>query len=216
MSWVDDIRAIVRSFVYEEGTITNAHGVNDRWSFRIVFPDHDALSRTDDYCQDEGLTIDVESVTRMDDQPAGQYGLTTAQYEALITTCEAGYFRVPYEATVDELGTSAQSVSNGSAGSTRNPSAARSRRRSRRCGPVPTTGRGEATRRRSDGGAGQPRSGISRRRNGPVGWMSSRCSPSGQSTEATIDPTPSSAPSSSSVTSCHGPANPTPASSIRS
>ncbi len=115
MAWVDGIKAVVQSLVYEEGTITNAHGRNDRWSLRIVFPDHSALSRTYDYCQEEGLTVDVESVTEMDDEPAGQFGLSDAQYETLITAYEMGYFQVPREATVDELGeelgVSAQSVS---------------------------------------------------------------------------------------------------------
>lgn len=115
MAWVDDIKAVVQSLVYEKGTITDAHGRNDRWSLRIVFPDHDALSRTYDYCQEEGLTIDVESVTEMDDEPGGQFGLTEAQYETLITAYEAGYFEVPRAVTVDELsdelGVSAQSVS---------------------------------------------------------------------------------------------------------
>lgn len=115
MSWVDNIKVVVRALVHEEGTITNAYGMNDRWSFRIVFPDHDALSRTYDYCQEEGLSMEVESVTQMDSEPAGQYGLTEAQYEALVTAYQMGYFEIPQETTVedlaDELGVSAQSVS---------------------------------------------------------------------------------------------------------
>lgn len=51
----------------------------------------------------------------MDDEPAGQFGLSDAQYETLITAYELGYFQVPRETTVDELGeelgVSAQSVS---------------------------------------------------------------------------------------------------------
>jgi hypothetical protein len=115
MAWVDGIEAVVQSLVYEEGTITNAHGRNDRWSLRIVFPDHDALSRTYDFCQEQGLTIDVESVTSMDEEPARQFGLSEAQYETLITAHQKGYFEVPRQVTVDDLaedlGVSAQSIS---------------------------------------------------------------------------------------------------------
>lgn len=83
--------------------------------FRIFFPDRDAFSRTYDYCEAEGLTIDVESVTEMNTEEVGEYGLTEAQYEALVTAYQMGYFRVPRETTIDELGDelgiSAQSVS---------------------------------------------------------------------------------------------------------
>lgn len=79
--------------------------------FRIFFPDRDAFSRTYDYCEAEGLTIDVESVTEMNTEEVGEYGLTEAQYEALVTAYQMGYFRVPREITIDELGISAQSVS---------------------------------------------------------------------------------------------------------
>ena len=115
MRWVDNIRVVVRSLVHERGTITSAYGMNDRWSFRLVFPDHDALSRTYDYCQEEGLTLEIVSVTEMDSEPAGQYGLTELQYEALVTAYQMGYFEIPQDTTIegvaDELGISAQSAS---------------------------------------------------------------------------------------------------------
>lgn len=115
MTWIDGIQAVIRSLVHEEGTITTAHGRNDRWSLRLVFPDHEALSRTYRYCQKEGLTIEIKSATEMDSEPAPQFGLSDAQYRTLITAYKRGYFRVPRETTVeelaDELGVSAQSVS---------------------------------------------------------------------------------------------------------
>lgn len=80
MDWVERIGAVVRSLVYEDGTVTGAHGRNDRWSFRIVFPGHDALSRTYQYCQEQDLTVDVASVTAVEEKPAGQFGLSDAQY----------------------------------------------------------------------------------------------------------------------------------------
>ncbi|MBV0926161.1 helix-turn-helix domain-containing protein [Halomicroarcula limicola] len=115
MAWVDDIAAVVQSLVYEEGTITDAHGRNDRWSFRIVFPDSDALSRTYQFCQEEDLTMEIESVTQMESEPGTQFGLSEVQYTTLITAHREGYFEVPRETTVEELAekldVSAQSVS---------------------------------------------------------------------------------------------------------
>lgn len=115
MVWVDDIEAVVQSLIYEQGTITNAHGRNDRWTFRIVFPDHDALSRTHQYCREQDLTIEIESVTEMESEPSGQFGMSDAQYETLIRAYEEGYFHIPRETTLDELaealGVSSQAVS---------------------------------------------------------------------------------------------------------
>lgn len=115
MTWVDGIEAVIRSLVHEEGTITAVHGRNDRWNLRIVFPEHDALSRTYQDCREEGLTTGIKSVTEMDDEPAAQFGLSNAQYRTLVTAYKQGYFRVLRETIVeelaDELGVPSQSVS---------------------------------------------------------------------------------------------------------
>ncbi|WP_135305945.1 helix-turn-helix domain-containing protein [Haloarcula amylovorans] len=115
MGWVDDIAAVVQSLVYEKGTITDAHGRNDRWSFRIIFPDSDALSRTYEFCQEKNLTMEIERVTQMESEPAAQFGLSDIQYTTLITAHREGYFEVPRETNVEELAekfdVSAQSVS---------------------------------------------------------------------------------------------------------
>ena len=103
MEWVNRIHLIMEILVNEEATILDASTDSERWVFRILYPTHDGPSETMAFCEDHGLTLDVLSIHEMDSDPSGRYGLTKAQYEALTTACEQGYYKVPQEATLDDL-----------------------------------------------------------------------------------------------------------------
>ncbi|MGM0590036.1 MAG: helix-turn-helix domain-containing protein [Halobacteriota archaeon] len=61
------------------------------------------LSSTHDFCEDHGLAFDIESIRELDGEPAGRYGLTSDQYDALVTAFERGFFQVPREVTLEDL-----------------------------------------------------------------------------------------------------------------
>jgi predicted DNA binding protein len=68
-----------------------------------MYPEREGLSATHEFCHAHNLSFDVESVREMDGQPAGRYGLTTEQFEALTTAAQRGLFAVPREVTLEEL-----------------------------------------------------------------------------------------------------------------
>lgn len=115
MDWVGYVETLVQILVTEEGTILAAKGNSRGWALRTLFPEHGALSRTYDYCKTNGLSIDIQSVYRLDDGREGRFGLTGDQQETLEAAIESGYYDVPRAVTRDELaaelGVSGQALS---------------------------------------------------------------------------------------------------------
>lgn len=103
MYWVEDVTIVVHALTEEEATILDASGEGTRWRLRILFPERDALSRTYDFAEAEGLTIDVEKIHELDDDRGSRYGLTEAQYETLVRALEQGYYQIPREIDMEEL-----------------------------------------------------------------------------------------------------------------
>ena len=115
MEWTDGIQFLLGAVVSQEATILEAHGSKAGWDLRLLFPDREALRATHDYCETHGLSVEVRSVTDIDDTPGGRHGLTDAQYETLVSAYEAGYYRIPRSidgtALADEFGISHQALS---------------------------------------------------------------------------------------------------------
>ena len=103
MEWIDNVELVVRMLTNAEAAILDAYGNRDRWKLRMMFSERDHLSKVHDFCNDHGLTFDVESVRDLDGEPAGRFGLTTEQFEALTTAARRGLYAVPREVTLEEL-----------------------------------------------------------------------------------------------------------------
>lgn len=115
MEWIEQVRLLLQMLTNSEATVLDAVGHRDRWHLRIMYPDRDLLSNTHEFCEEYGLSFEVESVREMEGEPAGRYSLTENQYQALVTALERGYYSVPREITLeelaDELGMSHQALS---------------------------------------------------------------------------------------------------------
>ena len=115
MEWIEQVRLLLQMLTSSKATVLDAVGQHDRWYLRIMYPDRDLLSNTHEFCEEFGLTFEVEAVREMEGEPAGRYSLTENQYEAMVTALERGYYDVPREVTLedlaDELGTSHQALS---------------------------------------------------------------------------------------------------------
>lgn len=103
MEWIEQVRLLLQMLTNSEATVLDAVGNRDRWHLRIMYPDRDLLSKTHEFCEQWGLSFDVESVREMEGDPAGRYSLTESQYEALVTALESGYYAVPRDITLEEL-----------------------------------------------------------------------------------------------------------------
>jgi hypothetical protein len=115
MEWVDHISVLLRMLTHADATVLDAYGRADEWRLRVMFPTRDGLSATHEFCRDHGFDLDVESVREMAGEPAGRYGLTDDQYDALVRAVQRGYYDVPkrvsLSALADEVGISHQALS---------------------------------------------------------------------------------------------------------
>lgn len=69
----------------------------------MLFPTRDALSRTYEYYETNGIRFEILSVYNVDDDRQGRFGLTDEQQETLTAAFEAGYYEVPREVNMEEL-----------------------------------------------------------------------------------------------------------------
>jgi len=103
MEWVDRVDLVLQMVTNSEATVVEAWTDHGRWYLRVMYPDREGLSRTVDYCEENGIGFEVEVIREMEGEPSGRFGLTDEQYDALTAACEAGYLAVPRETDLDEL-----------------------------------------------------------------------------------------------------------------
>jgi predicted DNA binding protein len=103
MEWVDRTELVARMLTGSGATILDAFGREGRWTIRAMYPEREALADTHEFCTDHGLSFTVESVRELDGGPAGRFGLTADQFEALTAAARRGLFAVPREVTLEEL-----------------------------------------------------------------------------------------------------------------
>jgi predicted DNA binding protein len=74
------------------------------WTVRLQFPDRESLSRLWGYCDDEDISFDLRRLFRDQTWDGSDLRtLTDAQFEALTTAHEEGYFEEPREISLEEL-----------------------------------------------------------------------------------------------------------------
>lgn len=115
MDWGSHVETLIRVLVEEEGTVMAASGSEGTWNLRVLFPEHEALSRTHEYCKEAGLTWDVKRIYRLDEGRQGRFGLTDKQQDTLTAAFEHGYYEIPRgmaaKELAEELGISHQALS---------------------------------------------------------------------------------------------------------
>lgn len=103
MHWIDHVDLLLEMLTNGNATILDAFGHEHGWHLRILYPSREKLAETKSFCSEHGLTMSIEAIREMEGEPAGRYGLTRGQYEALAAAVKQGYFDVPRGATLEEL-----------------------------------------------------------------------------------------------------------------
>ncbi|MFC4989331.1 bacterio-opsin activator domain-containing protein [Saliphagus infecundisoli] len=102
--WTENVESLVYAYVELGATILQAIGRDKNWELRIRFDDHDTLSEFQDYCEENGVSFELNSLKEQEQPMASaQYDLTTKQRQTLVSAFEAGYFDTPQETTMNEL-----------------------------------------------------------------------------------------------------------------
>lgn len=107
VTWSTDIDGLVDALLDTEANVLRAVGTGDDWEMELRFPDYDALSTFYQGCRQQDIDIDVGRIHDPVDatrSERNEYGLTPDQRETLLTALGEGYFDVPRETTLVELG----------------------------------------------------------------------------------------------------------------
>lgn len=108
LDWAEGFEPVARLLDDEGATIMNASARNDAWTFRILFPHRDSLSRTLRVTEQEAAGFSVQRIREFDTARNGSdvddtFGLTASQREALRVALDGGYYQVPRGAELSEL-----------------------------------------------------------------------------------------------------------------
>ncbi|APW96894.1 bacterio-opsin activator [Halobiforma lacisalsi AJ5] len=102
--WTRNVETIVYAYVELGATILQAVGRDRNWELRMRFDDREALSRFQAYCEEHGISFDLNRIQEQEQPMASaQYDLTTKQRETLVTALEEGYYEVPQGISMSEL-----------------------------------------------------------------------------------------------------------------
>lgn len=105
IEWATELNGLFAGLRSHELSIEYGRGTADQWKFRVFNSEHDRLESFQEYCTAHDIDIQIERVyhpTPLDNRP--EWGLTTEQQTVLETACEVGYFEVPQEASLAEVG----------------------------------------------------------------------------------------------------------------
>lgn len=115
LEWVKDIDALIQILVEENGTVLTATGKDDTWKFRLLFSDHEAVTRTNEYCSRRGIDLELQNIHEFSKAGTGRYGLTQSQQRTLMLAYKTGYYSIPRSASAtdlaERLGVTHQSIS---------------------------------------------------------------------------------------------------------
>jgi predicted DNA binding protein len=104
VSWEDGGKNLVDGMVEANATILEARGKDD-WFFRIRFDSHTGLTEFNAFCRDNNISIQLDRVyTLIDSDSAREFELTDSQRKALFQAVRDGYFEVPRQTTLSEVG----------------------------------------------------------------------------------------------------------------
>lgn len=107
MRWTANVQLVLDILTNATALVLDAVGTVDGWHLRVLFPDRDALTSTNEFCDIHNLTFEITTVRTLDPEPSHhlnpRIGLTDAQYETLTYAYKQGYFEVPRRATLSDL-----------------------------------------------------------------------------------------------------------------
>lgn len=103
VEWDPDIDGLVQSIIEHEAVILEALGTNDRWEFKLRFPDNTAVSGFQTTLDEAEISFGLQRLYNPADPETDVSELTPAQRETLVLAVERGYFTIPRETNLQEL-----------------------------------------------------------------------------------------------------------------
>lgn len=104
--WETDVRVVVDTLLQNDGSLLEAHGEQDGWDLRIIFPDRDAVSRTYETWRSNDICPTIQRINGVRNMVAYEgLGLSACQYETLKEAFYNDYYDIPRGTSLDDLAT---------------------------------------------------------------------------------------------------------------
>lgn len=103
MEWTSGLHVLAPALSEYDATCLHTYGSEEGWYLRLLVPEREGFGALADWCDERGLTLDVERVYDLDERLGSRYGLSESQYEALALAQERGYFESPRGVSATEL-----------------------------------------------------------------------------------------------------------------
>jgi predicted DNA binding protein len=103
LEWVERTEHLIRILVDQKATVLTATGQEDTWHLRLLFADHDTISHTNKYCEENGIEFEVENIHEFNDNRGSRFGLTDTQQTALNLAAARGYYSIPRDVSAEDL-----------------------------------------------------------------------------------------------------------------
>jgi predicted DNA binding protein len=104
LRWIDGIDLLAYALGPASGIVLGGWTGERGWLLRLLFPDHEAVSATYEFCERLDLDASIRRVRELDrSDTLGGVNLSCEQYEALSAALEHDYYNIPRGATLQEL-----------------------------------------------------------------------------------------------------------------
>ena len=106
LEWEPGTESLIQRLARSNVAITSGVRRGDRWHFRLRFDDHEDLAELNRYCQEQGIEYELDRVYADRERRSSRtvFDLTPEQADTVMLAIERGYYRVPREVTLEELG----------------------------------------------------------------------------------------------------------------
>lgn len=102
--WAEAVEGLVRGVARTGVTILDGRGTSEGWRFELRFAERGDIRTFQQYCHDNGLSVNLRRVYTPRERSVGEaYQLTDDQLETIRTAYERGYFDEPQGVTQTEL-----------------------------------------------------------------------------------------------------------------
>lgn len=119
LEWASEVEGNLQILLSKECAIktVNLESTTERdvWKLELICPEHETLSEIYKGCEENGISVTVDAIYRLDSDGRTADGLSKLQYQSLLKAHEMGYYNVPREVSLsdlaDELNVSHQALS---------------------------------------------------------------------------------------------------------
>jgi predicted DNA binding protein len=104
VDWSPDLDGLIAELIASWATVLRGEGRDGDWTLQVLFPDEKMLSEFYRRCAREGIRIDPDPIHESFESDGEDHGLTPEQLETLLLALDGGYYDVPRQMTLQDIG----------------------------------------------------------------------------------------------------------------